>query len=124
MGSLLVLRLISLEVFCAQISNPLNGKNEKLGRYCSADAAHHAWLDRKTEFAQILAKECTDSVVADALVRRYENYPKFGFKNCSVDQMLNYDGHIPWPTLCEAEQKIVDANYERLRKACEEDEDK
>ena len=45
-----------------------------------------------------------------------------GFKNCSVDQMLNYRGRIPWPALSEAEQKIVDANYEMLRKACEEDE--
>jgi len=45
------------------------------------------------------------------------------FKNCSVDQMLNYKGHIPWPALSEDEKKVVDANYERLRKACEEDED-
>jgi len=45
------------------------------------------------------------------------------FKNCSIDQMLNYKGRIPWPTLSEDEQKVVDANYERLRKACEEDED-
>lgn len=45
-----------------------------------------------------------------------------GFKNCSVDQMLNYKGHIPWPALSEDEKKVVDANYERLRKACEEDE--
>lgn len=46
------------------------------------------------------------------------------FPNLSITESLDYDGHIPWPTLCEAEQKIVDANYERLRKACEEDEDK
>ena len=46
------------------------------------------------------------------------------FKNCSLDQILNYKGRIPWPTLSETEKKVVDANYERLRKACEEDEDK
>ena len=44
------------------------------------------------------------------------------FKNCSIDQMLNYKGNIPWPTLSEAEQKIVDANYERLRKRLREAE--
>ena len=44
------------------------------------------------------------------------------FKNCSVDQMLNYKGHIPWPALSETEKKIVDSNYEMLRKAYEESE--
>lgn len=45
------------------------------------------------------------------------------FKNCSIEQMLSYNGHIPWPELSAEEKAIVDANYERLRKACEEDED-
>lgn len=44
------------------------------------------------------------------------------FKNCSLDKILNYKGRIPWPALSEDEKKVVDANYERLRKAYEEDE--
>ena len=46
------------------------------------------------------------------------------FINVDIEAALYYKGHVPWPPLSEAEQKIVDANYERLRKDCEEDEDK
>lgn len=45
------------------------------------------------------------------------------FINVGIETALFYKGHIPWPALSEVEQKVVDANYERLRKAYEEDED-
>lgn len=37
-----------------------------------------------------------------------------GFPKCSIDEALDYKGEIPFPELSEEEQKVVDANYEKL----------
>lgn len=40
--------------FRAQCSNPINGRNERLGYFESAMEAHKAWLERKLELAEAL----------------------------------------------------------------------
>lgn len=46
-----------------------------------------------------------------------------GFINTDFLGSINYDGIIPWPTLSEEEQKIVDENYKRLYEILENEDD-
>lgn len=50
------------------------GKQQSLGYYKTPDEAHQAWLTFKIGQARLLAAEQTNPIVADALIRRYENY--------------------------------------------------
>ncbi len=45
-----------------------------------------------------------------------------GFPKASFDEIMDYEGEIPWPSLTPEEQAIVDENYEKLYKASEEEE--
>lgn len=62
------------EKFRAQCSNPFVNKNEHLGYFTTPEEAHQAWLTRKLELAKMLAAEQSDPRVAEALIKRYENY--------------------------------------------------
>ena len=50
------------------------GGRKHLGYFKTPEAAHKAWLTYKLEQAKILALKQTDSRVAEALVKRYEEY--------------------------------------------------
>lgn len=50
------------------------GGRKNLGYFKTSEAAHKAWLTYKLEQAKILALKQTDSRVAEALVKRYEEY--------------------------------------------------
>ncbi len=60
--------------FKAHCSNPFNKKQEHLGYFSDPETAHQAWLKRKLELARLLAAEQDDPRVAEALIKRYENY--------------------------------------------------
>lgn len=60
--------------FMSMCSNPFTKKQEHLGNFTSELEAHKAWLNRKLEFATLLAAEQTDERVAKALIERYTNY--------------------------------------------------
>ena len=45
-----------------------------------------------------------------------------GFPKASFDEIMDYEGEIPWPSLAQEEQAIVDENYEELYKALEDEE--
>ena len=60
--------------FVAKCSNPFTGKTVFLGRFTSPEDAHHAWVSTKLCFAKQLAEQQEDPRVAEALIRRYENY--------------------------------------------------
>lgn len=57
--------------FIAKCSNPFSGRQETLGFFNSAEAAHQAWKLKKHEVACYLADLQEDSRIADALRRRY-----------------------------------------------------
>lgn len=44
------------------------------------------------------------------------------FPKASFDEIMDYEGEIPWPSLTPEEQAIVDENYEKLYKALEGEE--
>ena len=60
--------------FQAQCKNPFSGKTENLGLYVCPQEAHIAWLKRKLELAKLLAAEQDNPRVAEALIKRHENY--------------------------------------------------
>lgn len=60
--------------FVAQCWSVVERKNIRIGRYRTEQEAHQAWLSFKLEQAHILASQQTDSRIAEALVKRYENY--------------------------------------------------
>lgn len=64
--------------FRASIST--NGNRKQIGYFNTIEQAHTAWLNAKIEQAHELAKEQTDPRVADAIIRRYEDYNMFGRK--------------------------------------------
>lgn len=49
-------------------------KRKSLGYYNTPEEAHQAWLTEKLRQAKILASKQTNPRVAEALVKRYENY--------------------------------------------------
>lgn len=63
--------------FQAKCGNPFSGKQEHVGCYESAEKAHRAWLDKKTQLAYALASQQSDPRVAAALVDRYQNYQTY-----------------------------------------------
>lgn len=65
---------VNKDKFVAQVRNIFTDKTERLGYFEEADTAHKVWLARKLELAKLLAAEQDDPTVAEALVRRYENY--------------------------------------------------
>lgn len=60
--------------FQARCSNPFTNKVEQLGYFDCPQKAHQAWLKRKLELAKLLAEQQDDPRVAEALIKRYENY--------------------------------------------------
>lgn len=60
--------------FHAQGYDVMTGKRKSLGYYDDPQEAHSAWLSNKLEQAKILASQQTDKRVAEALIKRYENY--------------------------------------------------
>ena len=60
--------------FQANVRNPFTNKTEYLGLFDTELEGHCAWLTRKLELARLLAAEQDDSRVAEALIKRYENY--------------------------------------------------
>lgn len=57
--------------FQAYCQNPFTRKKEYLGVFTCPNEAHERWRTRKNELAQELAKQQTDSRVAEALRHRY-----------------------------------------------------
>ena len=45
------------------------------------------------------------------------------FPKATIDEALDYEGVILWPELREEEQKVVDANYEKLYEYIRREED-
>lgn len=45
------------------------------------------------------------------------------FANLPVDKVLDYRESIPWPTLSEAQKKLVDDNYRELYRILEEEDE-
>jgi hypothetical protein len=60
--------------YIARCQNPFSKKYEYLGRFDNPQEAHHAWLNKKKELAELLAEQQTDSRIALALRKRYDNY--------------------------------------------------
>lgn len=60
--------------FKAQCRNPVTKVQETLGYFATEQEAHKAWLAKKLEHSHALASLQTDIRVAEALIRRYENY--------------------------------------------------
>lgn len=60
--------------FQAKCNNPITNKREHLGMFICPKEAHKAWLRRKLELAYEVAAEQPDKRVAEALIRRYQNY--------------------------------------------------
>lgn len=54
--------------------NDGEGKLKSLGYFTTEIEAHQAWLTYKRKLAKILAEQQDDPRVAEALIRRYENY--------------------------------------------------
>lgn len=52
----------------------LQGERLNLGYFKTPEEAHQAWLTCKRKLAKILADKQDDPMVAEALIRRYENY--------------------------------------------------
>lgn len=62
--------------FTAQCKDTVTGKLKHLGYYSCPDEAHMVWLTEKRRQAKLLAAEQTDLRVAEALIKRYENYTR------------------------------------------------
>lgn len=60
-------------LFRARCGDTLGGR-KNLGYFKTPEATHKVWLTYKLEQAKILALKQTDSRVAEALVKRYEEY--------------------------------------------------
>lgn len=60
--------------FRAQCWSVDENKQKHLGLFVEAEAAHKAWLTFKLEQAKILASQQSDQRIANALIKRYENY--------------------------------------------------
>ena len=58
----------------AMIRQGTNRARKHLGLFDTPEEAHKAWLTSKLEQAKLLAAEQTDPRIADALIKRYENY--------------------------------------------------
>lgn len=61
-------------LYVADCGNPFTAKKIRLGRFKNPEDAHKAWLDKKLEFAILLAKTIKDKRAAKAIIQRYENY--------------------------------------------------
>lgn len=57
--------------FCREV---VSGKNKSLGCFDDAQKAHEAWLCYKLSQARILAAQQSDPRLAEALIRRYQEY--------------------------------------------------
>lgn len=60
-------------LFRARCGDTMGGR-KNLGYFSNPEDAHRAWLAYKLEQAKILALKQTDPRVAEALVKRYEDY--------------------------------------------------
>lgn len=60
--------------FVAQCSNPFAKKQENLGYFNCPQEAHKAWLNRKRELSVEVAALQTDERVANAIIKRYEDF--------------------------------------------------
>ena len=60
--------------FRARCKNPYTRKSVHLGTFETEAEAHQAWLDKKVYFAKMLASGIKETRVAEALIKRYENY--------------------------------------------------
>lgn len=60
-------------LYRARCGDTLGGR-KNLGYFKTPEVAHKAWLTYKLEQAKILALKQTDQRVAEALVKRYEDY--------------------------------------------------
>lgn len=63
--------------FQANVKNPFTKMKEYLGLFITEEQANRAWLKRKLELARLLAEKQDDPRVAEALIKRYENYGKW-----------------------------------------------
>ena len=57
--------------YSAQCRNPITKKKETIGRFDCMDAAHDAWVARKTKHAIALSEIQSDSRIAGALKTRF-----------------------------------------------------
>lgn len=79
------------------------------------DPVHYYYKDLKTGMEMEFSK---------LKISELENYGwSVGFPKASFDEIMDYEGEIPWPSLTPEEQAIVDENYEKLYKALEEEEE-
>lgn len=60
--------------FLSRCQDPETGVRKHLGYFDCISTAHRAWLGAKLSFARTLAAQQADERVAEALVKRYENY--------------------------------------------------
>lgn len=58
----------------ARIGCGYKGGRINLGNFDTPEKAHQAWLTAKLEQAKMIASEQSDPRIAEALVKRYENY--------------------------------------------------
>lgn len=61
--------------FVAKCCDPFIGKPMRLGSFDCPIEAQSAWLDYKLKLAYQFAELESDERIADAIIRRYENYP-------------------------------------------------
>lgn len=67
---------VSFENYTGRYKAVIADKNKQItiGRYDTPEEAHQAWLTCKRKLAKILAEQQDDPRVAEALIKRYENY--------------------------------------------------
>jgi hypothetical protein len=58
--------------FVAQCSDHMTGKLKHLGMFLKEEDAHSAWKNFKYQQAILLAKNITDTTIAEALVNRFK----------------------------------------------------
>lgn len=57
--------------FGANISNPISGRKERIGRFSTELEAHNAWAKRKCEIAMVIASKQDRDDVAAAIIKKY-----------------------------------------------------
>jgi len=58
--------------FQAQVTNPLSGKTEYLGRYLDEDLAHTAYITRKYEICEEVCSTLKDKELAELVMKEFE----------------------------------------------------